>query len=219
MTDFWTPSRVRDLTRMWNAEGLSARKIADKLGCTRNAVIGKTRRLGLDPRKEGVNPNAQARRIAQRADWAERRRIVIDVQVHGGTASDAGKRLGVTPHEAVKIARKLGVPFPHHNTGRKGQRGTVSLPRLARVASGGKPPAPAPAAPVSLDGAIDILSVLDATEFRAGRCKFALNDAEHAGGHLFCGASTSVGTVYCNTHNSVAYAGFPARTKILALAR
>lgn len=47
----WTDERTAELTRLWN-DGHSASKIAAELGgCTRNAVIGKVTRLGLDARR------------------------------------------------------------------------------------------------------------------------------------------------------------------------
>ena len=52
----WTVERVDDLARFWS-QGLSARKIADKLGgVTRNAVIGKAHRLNLQRGVEDVEP-------------------------------------------------------------------------------------------------------------------------------------------------------------------
>lgn len=46
MIGFWTPDRVEELT-WYQAAGLSASQIADVLGCTRNAVIGKLHRMGI----------------------------------------------------------------------------------------------------------------------------------------------------------------------------
>jgi GcrA cell cycle regulator len=47
----WTEKRLETLQTMWG-EGNSASQIANRLGgVTRNAVIGKVRRLGLAPRK------------------------------------------------------------------------------------------------------------------------------------------------------------------------
>ncbi len=62
----WTEERVEKLKQLVG-EKLSARLIADQLGCTRNAVIGKCHRLGLSgrpiqcsPRKRGPRkPKAQ----------------------------------------------------------------------------------------------------------------------------------------------------------------
>lgn len=59
----WTIWRVSLLERLW-IEGLTCSQIAEQLGCgiTRNAIIGKVSRLGLNqhyPRKR--NPNSQRR--------------------------------------------------------------------------------------------------------------------------------------------------------------
>lgn len=47
----WTPERVEELTKLW-ATGLSASEIGRKLGITKNAVVGKVRRLDLAMRRQ-----------------------------------------------------------------------------------------------------------------------------------------------------------------------
>jgi GcrA cell cycle regulator len=44
--DFWNEERVDHLAQAWD-EGNSAAEIAEELGCSRSAVIGKLSRLGL----------------------------------------------------------------------------------------------------------------------------------------------------------------------------
>lgn len=48
----WTPERCRELRKLWRTRYLSARRIAELLGggVTRNAVIGKARRMNLQAR-------------------------------------------------------------------------------------------------------------------------------------------------------------------------
>ena len=46
----WTEDQAEQLTKLW-ATDLSASEIAGKLGVTKNAVIGKVRRLGLAMRR------------------------------------------------------------------------------------------------------------------------------------------------------------------------
>jgi GcrA cell cycle regulator len=48
----WTPDMTRLLTDLWNCDAMSATQIANTIGATRNAVIGKAHRLQLI-RKEG----------------------------------------------------------------------------------------------------------------------------------------------------------------------
>lgn len=57
----WTEERVAQLRTLWS-EGLSASQIAKKMGgITRNSVIGKANRLGLEGR---ANPSAPGIRLA-----------------------------------------------------------------------------------------------------------------------------------------------------------
>jgi GcrA cell cycle regulator len=53
----WTDERIETLKTMWE-KGMTASQIADKLGgVSRNAVIGKAHRLGLQSRPSPVKPN------------------------------------------------------------------------------------------------------------------------------------------------------------------
>jgi len=54
----WTMNVVAELERL-HAEGLTAGQIAVRLGCTRNAVIGKLHRIG----QAGIRPAAKPRAI------------------------------------------------------------------------------------------------------------------------------------------------------------
>ena len=49
MISFWTQAKEKILKALWS-KGSSAREIGDKVGATRNAVIGKARRLNLEAR-------------------------------------------------------------------------------------------------------------------------------------------------------------------------
>ena len=49
MSEEWTPTRISILIALWN-EGLTTSVIGEKLGVTKNAVVGKVHRLGLPTR-------------------------------------------------------------------------------------------------------------------------------------------------------------------------
>ena len=56
----WTDERIERLKKMW-ADGATASQIADELGgVSRNAVIGKAHRLGLQSRPSPVKANEPA---------------------------------------------------------------------------------------------------------------------------------------------------------------
>src|SRR4030095_11203012 len=53
----WTDERIDRLKELWS-KGMTASQIADELGnVSRNAVIGKAHRLGLQSRPSPVKPN------------------------------------------------------------------------------------------------------------------------------------------------------------------
>jgi len=55
----WTEERIERLKKMWH-DGATASQIADELGgVSRNAVIGKAHRLGLEQRPSPVKPGLQ----------------------------------------------------------------------------------------------------------------------------------------------------------------
>jgi GcrA cell cycle regulator len=56
----WTEERIERLKKMWH-DGATASQIADELGgVSRNAVIGKAHRLGLEQRPSPVKPGEEA---------------------------------------------------------------------------------------------------------------------------------------------------------------
>ena len=55
----WTEERIERLKKMWK-DGATASQIADELGgVSRNAVIGKAHRLGLEQRPSPVKPGEE----------------------------------------------------------------------------------------------------------------------------------------------------------------
>ena len=67
----WTEERIATLTKMWEA-GQTASQIAEELGgISRNAVIGKAHRLGLQSRPSPVRANdPEAKKAAAAAPAA-----------------------------------------------------------------------------------------------------------------------------------------------------
>ena len=55
----WTEERISLLKKLWE-EGASANRIAEQIGTSRNAVIGKVHRLGLSKRESPIKRNPQS---------------------------------------------------------------------------------------------------------------------------------------------------------------
>jgi GcrA cell cycle regulator len=62
----WTPERV-ELLKSWFAAGLTCRQIADEIGVSRNAVIGKLSRLDLTREKSSDAPRLARKEATKRA--------------------------------------------------------------------------------------------------------------------------------------------------------
>jgi GcrA cell cycle regulator len=96
---FWTETRIKLLRAMWSEGELSASEIARELGCTRNAVIGKANRLGLEWRDYAEF----ARRTMSDLDWNAVEEIRKAPRTRGSIARLAAK-FGASA-QSIKNAR------------------------------------------------------------------------------------------------------------------
>ncbi|HQT38381.1 MAG TPA: GcrA family cell cycle regulator [Acidocella sp.] len=72
----WTPEAIAKLTQLW-ADGLPTAEIARRLGCSKNAAVGKAHRLHLPGRPSPINANPVAKPKPQRL-----RGNITPAQVH-----------------------------------------------------------------------------------------------------------------------------------------
>jgi GcrA cell cycle regulator len=94
MTGFeWTPEKVEELTKFW-ASGLSASEIGRRMGITKNAVVGKVRRLDLAMRRLPAQPKREPnvvtldRLSANMCSWPEGEPGTADFRFCGTPAVD-----------------------------------------------------------------------------------------------------------------------------------
>jgi GcrA cell cycle regulator len=198
----WTEERIDRLKKMWT-QGATASEIAEKLGgISRNAVIGKAHRLGLEARPSPVKPGedkAPARKAAPRAQQ---------------------------PVPAPKAAAPAEKPQPHREpTHRQPQRPQGSDQMQYRsIGPGGfirqgpgdqQAPIP-PAPPRRLIPAKPSPEVADKTgllELNDRICKWPMGHPGEPDFH-FCGAQSNPGYPYCVEHCGVAYqAQLPRRDR------
>ena len=59
----WNQQKVDDLKKLWN-EGVATSRIGEQLGFTKNAVIGKAFRLGLERRQNSRKKTAQSQSVS-----------------------------------------------------------------------------------------------------------------------------------------------------------
>jgi GcrA cell cycle regulator len=201
----WTDERIERLKELWS-QGMTASQIADELGSvSRNAVIGKAHRLGLQSRPSPVKPNEAA--PAESPAPAARAPAVEEDPPFD--LSDDEPAADAAPASAPAAAPAKPAP-PQTQIRSIGPGGFV------RQAPGEQqspiPPAPprrlVPAKP-SADVA-DKTSLLDLNE---KICKWPIGHPGEPDFH-FCGAPANPGFPYCVEHCGVAYqAQIPRRDR------
>jgi len=204
----WTDERIDQLKAMWE-KGLTASQIAEELGgVSRNAVIGKAHRLGLQSRPSPVKANeapkkaAPVRKPAAPAPEAEAPRAAAPVAAPPPPARPAPVAAPVAP-AAPAAAAATDAPPP------------APQPRIVSVGPGGflrqgpgDQQAPIPPAPprrlVPAKPSAEIAgktSLLDLTE---RICKWPMGHPGEPDFH-FCGEAVNPGFPYCVEHCGRAY--------------
>ena len=107
----WTDERIDRLKELWS-KGMTASQIADELGgVSRNAVIGKAHRLGLQSRPSPVKPNEPAQPKAKsNAPPAPASAAEI------APADAPRKEPAPAPKAASEPAPQPAAPLPPHDT-------------------------------------------------------------------------------------------------------
>jgi GcrA cell cycle regulator len=199
----WTDERIDRLKKMWS-DGATASQIADELGgVSRNAVIGKAHRLGLDARPSPVKPGEEKEKKAASATAKP-----------AAKADAAGKRPApATPDE---------VPNPAH--ARTPQRVQPDGIQYRSIGPGGfvrqgpgDTQAPIPPAPprrlVPAKPSAEVANKTGLLDLNDRICKWPLGHPGEPDFH-FCGAPANPGFPYCVEHCGVAYqAQLPRRDR------
>ena len=61
----WTPDLIKELKRLWN-KGLTTVEIGNRIGMSKNAVVGKAHRLGLEGRPSPIKRDKKKEHVVAR---------------------------------------------------------------------------------------------------------------------------------------------------------
>ncbi|HEY6917538.1 MAG TPA: GcrA family cell cycle regulator [Allosphingosinicella sp.] len=204
----WTDERIDRLKELWS-KGMTASQIAEELGgVSRNAVIGKAHRLGLQSRPSPVKANEPAAKKAPKpAAPVEAKAPAAAPAPKPKAAEPAPKPIAAAPQPAQNAAPAKTQEPIIRSIGPGGFIRQTPSEQQAPI-----PPAPprrlVPAKPSA--EVADKTSLLDLNE---KICKWPLGHPGEPDFH-FCGAPANPGFPYCVEHCGVAYqAQMPRRDR------
>jgi GcrA cell cycle regulator len=208
----WTDERIERLRELWS-QGVTASQIADELGgVSRNAVIGKAHRLGLQSRPSPVKPNEPEAPApaAAKPKPAAKAAAPAPEPAPEPKAKAAKERQAQPQAEPAAAASATPSPPPSPQVRSIGPGGFVRQGPSDQQAP--IPPAPprrlVPAKPSP--EIADKTSLLDLNE---KICKWPIGHPGEPDFH-FCGRQSNPGFPYCVDHCGVAYqAQLPRRDR------
>jgi GcrA cell cycle regulator len=211
----WTDERIERLKKMWS-EGATASQIADELGgVSRNAVIGKAHRLGLDARPSPVKPGEEKEKKPAPAPASAAKPAKAPAPAPRPTAAAPAER-AETPSTSSAAAT-----VPQSGAAARSPETTVQYRSVGPggfIRQGpGEQQAPIPPAPprrlVPAKPSPDIADKTSLLDLNDRICKWPIGHPGEPDFH-FCGEQANPGFPYCVQHCGVAYqAQLPRRDR------
>ncbi|HEX4800872.1 MAG TPA: GcrA family cell cycle regulator [Sphingomicrobium sp.] len=200
----WTEERIERLKKMWH-DGATASQIADELGgVSRNAVIGKAHRLGLEQRPSPVKPGDE-KEVKKAAP--------APAAAAPKPASKADAPKAAAAPAAAPAAPQASAP---QRSAPEMQYRSIGPGGFVRQGPGDQQAPIPPAPPRRLVPAKPSPEVADKTsllDLNDRICKWPMGHPGEPDFH-FCGAPANPGFPYCVAHCGVAYqAQLPRRDR------
>ena len=194
----WTEERIERLKKMWH-DGATASQIADELGgVSRNAVIGKAHRLGLEQRPSPVKPGEEK----------EAKKPAAPVAAPAAATKAPPKVEAAKPIAAATAAPSAGsVPANPPRSAPEMQYRSIGPGGFIRQGPGDQQPPIPPAPPRRLVPAKPSPEVADKTsllDLNDRICKWPMGHPGEPDFH-FCGEQVNPGFPYCVEHCGRAY--------------
>jgi len=210
----WTDDRIDTLKTMWE-KGMTASQIAEALGdVSRNAVIGKAHRLGLQSRPSPVKPNDDSTAAAPAPAPVKKAAPPVAEAPRPAPAPAPAPAAAPAASSAAAIPATPAIPAP----------GAPPQPILRSVGPGGfvrqapgeQQPPIAPAPPrrlVPAKPSPEIAGKTSLLDLNDKICKWPLGHPGEPDFH-FCGEKVNPGFPYCVAHCGHAYqAQLPRRDR------
>jgi GcrA cell cycle regulator len=204
----WTDERIDQLKTLWD-KGLTASQIAEELGgVSRNAVIGKAHRLGLQSRPSPVKSGDSAKKAAAKKAVPKSASTAPKAKSEASSAATSPAPpppRPSAPHTQESSAVGIGTP----------DKSVASMPRIVSIGPGGfmrqgpgDQQAPIPPAPprrlVAAKPSPEMAGKTSLLDLNERVCRWPMGHPGEADFH-FCGTAVNPGFPYCVEHCGRAY--------------
>ncbi len=211
----WTDERIDQLKALWT-KGVTASQIAEELGgVSRNAVIGKAHRLGLQARPSPVKANEPAPEPKAKAKPAPAKASESPAVKPAPTARPAPRPEPMREVAPPSTGAAAATPPPAQKTAEPLVR-SIGPGGFIRQGPGDQQAPIPPAPPRRLVPAKPSPEIADKTgllDLNEKICKWPIGHPGEPDFH-FCGAPANPGFPYCVAHCGVAYqAQLPRRDR------
>ena len=207
----WTDERIEQLKAMWT-KGATASQIAEELGgVSRNAVIGKAHRLGLESRPSPVKPGEEKEKKASAAKASAAPKAPKPAAPKPAPVSAAREPAGETTRATASPTAQ-----PTQRDPQAVQYRSVGPGGFIRQGPGDTqapiPPAP-PRRLVPAKPSADVADKTSLLDLNDRVCRWPMGHPGEPDFH-FCGQQANPGYPYCVDHCGVAYqAQLPRRDR------
>ena len=218
----WTDERIERLKSMW-AGGSTASQIAEDLGgVSRNAVIGKAHRLGLESRPSPVKASEDKEKTAKPAKTGAAPAPKAAKPAPAPTPKAApAPAPSAAPRMTAAETQRAASPSPHPAPPKQPEPGTIQYRSVGpggfiRQGPGDQQPPIPPAPPrrlVPAKPSAEVASKTSLLELNDRVCRWPMGHPGEPDFH-FCGKASNPGYPYCVDHCGVAYqAQLPRRDR------
>lgn len=195
----WTDKMVEELKKLWDM-GITTGEIGKRLGISKNSIVGKVHRLGLEGRPSPIKKSSES---SSQEKKAPKKATAPKKPVGEKKAKSTAKKENATtpaPITENKEPAKKEVSAP---------KKSIEKPIVKNEPTVAKPLVDED--DIKLIKSLDVKSEKDyqkenisLTELDNHTCRWPLGDPKDADFH-FCGRKVKTGQTYCEEHSAVAY--------------
>ena len=189
----WTDKMVEELKKLWNM-GITTGEIGKRLGISKNSIVGKVHRLGLEGRPSPIKKSGEP---SEKESKPTKKSTASKKNTTEKTSKPAEKK-----NKSITEVKEKEVATPEKKVEKK-------LPETKSAPTKNKPVVDED--DIKLIKSLDVKTDKDCqkenislTELDNHTCRWPLGDPKDADFH-FCGHKVKTGQTYCEEHSAIAY--------------